>query len=172
LPRPRLGRRLLRHFDHVGQRYRIHNAKASAEAAGVSLPASCAWTASHQKRRTQHYRFKDSEHMTPFRPFLGLVRVDSARIFDNIFADRTDYSMLRDDRRALGTASTTCGSSRRLWKATASPAPQPGLVFLRASRAKREEAGSAASLRCEISTFRATSLVSPPLPICPGRTLE
>jgi hypothetical protein len=39
---------------------------------------------SGQKRRTQHYRFRNSEHMTPFTPFLSLVRVDSARIFDNI----------------------------------------------------------------------------------------
>jgi hypothetical protein len=56
--------------------------------------------------------------------------------------------------------------------AAASPVPQRGSVFLRASRAKREEAASAASSRCEISTFRATFPVSPPLPICPGRTLE
>ncbi|HEX4616623.1 MAG TPA: LysR family transcriptional regulator [Stellaceae bacterium] len=38
---------------------------------------TCGDCNSDQKRRTQQYRFRNSEHMTSFRPFLSLVRVDS-----------------------------------------------------------------------------------------------
>jgi hypothetical protein len=171
LPRPRLGRRLLRHFDHVGQRYRIHNAKASAEAAGVSLPASCAWTASHQKRRTQHYRFKDSEHMTPFRPFLGLVRVDSARIFDNILQIEQTIRCCAMIGGPWGPLRQHAGLREGCGKRLLRRCRSPAWYFCERHVPNAKRLGRPPLCDARFQRF-GRLLVSPPLPICPGRTLE
>jgi hypothetical protein len=71
---------------------------------------------SGQKRRTQHYRLRNSEHMTPFRPFLSLVRVDPATTVDNIMQSEYTIRYCAMVGRLLWTVSTACGSSRRRGK--------------------------------------------------------